>query len=109
MESLQQDQTCRICGTQVKAPTARKYDDTHSVQCWTCGDYEIRPEAYLLLFSVYAEQKRYLLSGRVICPGFLDHLQVEEFAASCPLSVLTELAYSTGVRFRIEECGLFSL
>jgi hypothetical protein len=85
MESLQQDQTCRICGTQVKAPTARKYDDTHSVQCWTCGDYEIRPEAYLLLFSVYAEQKRYLLSGRarmsVIETGVIHRFDVEEIQA----------------------------
>src|SRR5665213_1374757 len=40
------------------------------------------------------------------CPGFLDHLQVEEIAASCPLSVLSELAYTSGASSRTGEVAV---
>jgi hypothetical protein len=85
MATVHEDQTCRICGTKVKAPTARKHDDTAAIQCWTCGDYEITPEAYLALHEVYTEQKRYLLSGRarmsVIETGVHHRFDLDEIGA----------------------------
>ena len=45
----------------------------------------------------------------VTCPRFLDHRQVEDPATVFPVSVLTVRANSSGVRFPIEECGLFWL
>jgi len=62
------------------------------------GEPVIRP-----IFLDHLQVEESAASCPLIRPIFLDHLQVEESAASCPLSTLTELAYSTGVRFRIEE------
>jgi hypothetical protein len=86
-----EDNICRICSNQVKAPSARKADDTVAVQCWTCGDYEITPEAYLLLFQISAQQKRYLLSGRArmseIETGVMHRFSVEEVQAMLNLQL----------------------
>ncbi len=85
MGAAHDDQICRICGNQVKTPTARRADDTAAVSCWTCGDYEIVPDAYLLLHRIYTEQKRYILSGRarmsVIETGVIHRFTVEEVDA----------------------------
>jgi len=86
-----EDTTCRICETAVKAPTARRHDGTAAFQCWTCGDYEIVPDAYQLLFSKSVEQKRYLLSGRArmseIETGVMHRFSVEEIQAMLNLQL----------------------
>jgi hypothetical protein len=80
-----EDKVCRICEHEVKSPSAHGPDETTTVHCWRCGDYEIVREAYLRLSWKYTDQKRHLLSGRArmsfIETGVIHRFGVEEVQA----------------------------